>query len=132
MKATNGWPLKPTSVGSLFLDPHNPRLAPTIEKLTERQIIEEIVLHENVLDLSKQIKTHGFFPSEPLIAVLEGGKKIVVEGNRRLAACKLLLNPSLAPKSHENRCAPLLEISAHRLWANYRFCWPPPERLLTP
>lgn len=103
MKATNGWPLKPTSIGSLFLDPHNPRLAPAVEKRTERQIIEEIVLHEDVLELSKQIKTHGFFPSEPLIAVLEGGKKIVVEGNRRLAACKLLLNPSLAPKSHEKR-----------------------------
>lgn len=107
MKTSNGWLQKPTSAGSLFLDPLNPRLAPSVDKRSERQIIEEIVTHENVFELAKQIRVHSFFPSEPLIAVIEGGKKIVVEGNRRLAACKLLLNPSLAPKLYVKRFSAL-------------------------
>lgn len=103
MKTANGWPLKPLSVGSLFLDPKNPRLIPTEKTRTERDLIEELAVHENVLELAKKIKVNGFFPSEPLIAVIEAGRKFVVEGNRRLAACKLLVNPSLAPKGLEKR-----------------------------
>ena len=49
--------------------------------------IEEIVL---------SIKASGFFEHEPLIAIEEEGKKIVIEGNRRLAAVKCILQPELA------------------------------------
>lgn len=40
-----------------------------------------------------QSQKNGFFPGEPLIAVKEGDKYTVVEGNRRLTAVKLIHNP---------------------------------------
>jgi len=49
--------------------------------------VEEIVL---------SIKASGFFTNEPLIAIREDGKNVVLEGNRRLAAVKCILNPSIA------------------------------------
>lgn len=49
--------------------------------------VEEIVL---------SIKASGFFTNEPLIAIREGGKNIVLEGNRRLAAVKCITDPSIA------------------------------------
>lgn len=49
--------------------------------------VEEIVL---------SIKASGFFKHEPLIAVKEDKKIIVIEGNRRLAAIKCFLNPEIA------------------------------------
>lgn len=71
--------------------------------MSERQLIESLVNHDNVLDLAKNIAFTGFFPSEPLVVTKEKGKTIVLEGNRRLAACKLLLDPSLAPAALEKR-----------------------------
>ena len=41
------------------------------------------------------IGQNGFFEGEPLIVVTEKGKNVVVEGNRRLAAVKLLNEPGL-------------------------------------
>ena len=42
------------------------------------------------------IVASGFFPYEPLIVACEDGENIVIEGNRRLAAVKLLLDTGLA------------------------------------
>jgi len=49
--------------------------------------VEEIVL---------SIKASGFFDNEPLIGIKEKGKNIIIEGNRRLAAVKCILNPIYA------------------------------------
>ena len=42
------------------------------------------------------IEASGFFPHEPIIVACENDKNVVIEGNRRLAAVKLLLDPELA------------------------------------
>lgn len=91
------WKSQSKSVGSLFLDPENPRIPPGRNLAGERAVIAELVTHEDVYALAKNIIENGFFPSEPLVAVVEDSKHYVVEGNRRLAACKLLVNPNLAP-----------------------------------
>ncbi len=75
----------------------NPRLPESESALYQRQLIEELVYNDDVYELAKQITDNGYFPVEALIAIDEGGKKIVVEGNRRLAALKLLLDPNKAP-----------------------------------
>ena len=41
------------------------------------------------------ILAHGFFQHEPLYVVQEDGRKIVVEGNRRLAAIRSILTPDV-------------------------------------
>lgn len=49
--------------------------------------VEEIVL---------SIKASGFFTNEPLIAIVEDGRNIILEGNRRLAAVKCIIDPTIA------------------------------------
>jgi hypothetical protein len=99
----SNWERKEKSPASLFLDPRNPRIPPSPQPLAEPGLIEELVLHDDVYPLARNIVANGFFPNEALIAVEEENKLIVVEGNRRLAACKLLLSPEAAPTSFQAR-----------------------------
>ncbi len=87
--------LRYASLDDLYLDPKNPRLG--------RHNIEANLSQENILDLMKDwtleelavsFLESGFWPQEALLIIEEElGKKpglVVVEGNRRLAALKLL------------------------------------------
>jgi len=47
--------------------------------------------------LAKSIAEHGLNPTESWAIVQEEGKYVVLEGNRRLVACRLLDNPRKAP-----------------------------------
>jgi hypothetical protein len=83
------------------LDPENPRL-PTTIKRDEPNMLNYIARTSSINELMTAIGQHGYFPGEPLIVIPSGKKKpkyIVVEGNRRLTALKLLADPTLAPKS---------------------------------
>lgn len=97
------WPIKMTPVNRLRLDPENPRLATSVKRPTQQELIADLLEHEQVMDLVRDIARQGFFPNELLVAIKDGANTIVVEGNRRLAALKLLLNPELAPASYQNR-----------------------------
>jgi hypothetical protein len=97
----SNWKRDERSPASLFLDSSNPRIPPSPQPLTEAQLIEELILHDKDFELAKNIAANGFFPNEAVIAVKEHGKTIVVEGNRRLAACKLLISPEAAPVSYQ-------------------------------
>ncbi|EBB0769773.1 chromosome partitioning protein ParB [Salmonella enterica] len=76
----------------LELDTKNPRLPEGVER-TPEAMLNHIALTTSIEDLMNAIAENGFFPGEPLIAVKEGDKYIVVEGNRRLTAVKLIHNP---------------------------------------
>lgn len=97
------WKRAERSPISLRLDAKNPRIPPSSKPLTPGELIVELVQHEDVYALAANIKANGYFPSEPLIAIREDDRFVVVEGNRRLAACKLLLNPDLAPPQSRPR-----------------------------
>ncbi len=45
--------------------------------------------------MAKSIVLRGYFPNEPLLAIKEKDRYVVVEGNRRLAALKALREPGL-------------------------------------
>lgn len=79
------------SVGDLLLDPLNPRLPEALRGKPQSELLVHIANNHQALDVGESIARHGFFPSEPLIAVEETGGVVVVEGNRRLTALKLLL-----------------------------------------
>ncbi len=88
-------------VGELHFDHYNPRMAEYgIEAATpEKEILTTLWDAMDVLELVQSIAASGFFPHEALIVAQEKGKKIVIEGNRRLAAVKVLLNPALAKEN---------------------------------
>ena len=84
-------------VDDLLLDSKNPRLsdlglgaspsqADVLQALWSKMAVDEVAL---------SIAENGFYRHEPLYAAKEQGKTFVVEGNRRLAAVKLLRDPAL-------------------------------------
>lgn len=85
-------------VEELHFDRHNPRLAEygIEDGSTDEQILTTLWTAMDVMELVQSIAASGFFPHEALIATEENGKKVVIEGNRRLAAVKVLLHPQLA------------------------------------
>ena len=81
----------------LIFDPDNPRLPKEFRgKRDEAAVITHMLRDESLIELMKSIGQTGYSASEPLLVVPEDDHFIVVEGNRRLAALKLLSNPSLA------------------------------------
>lgn len=85
------------NINELELSPWNPRFDP-VEN--EAQAIMEMLesQHKKLVKLAEDIAKNGLNPSSILIVSDSDnfpGKKIVCEGNRRVAAIKLVLDPSL-------------------------------------
>ena len=85
-------------VSNLVLDPENPRIPPSLHGHDEEDIIQHMIEHASITELMESICENGFFPGEPIIVIPDGNKHIVVEGNRRTTALKLLKSPELANK----------------------------------
>lgn len=87
----------PMLTEDLSLDWQNPRLAEfKLDKIEPPKELYQLLWDEMALDeLVISITAHGFFETEPLLVTKEGSKNIVVEGNRRLSAVKIILDPSL-------------------------------------
>jgi len=86
------------NIENLFLDPENPRIPKEKRLLSQDDLIIYVANTYNSLAIAQSITSHEYFPSEPLIAMpLKGvsGGYIVLEGNRRLAALKLLKSSGL-------------------------------------
>lgn len=107
LMARTGWSSKRLSVTSLHLDARNPRLGPGAEEKSPRDLIRELFEHDKVLEVAESIVRRGYFQNEPLLAVREGNRYVVVEGNRRLAALKALRNPELLEGSFAKQVAKL-------------------------
>lgn len=93
--AGDGWLTKPHSVASLHLDSKNPRLGREVSPRPPREIIQYLFEHDKAIEVAESIATRGYFPNEPLLAVKENDRLVVIEGNRRLAALKALREPGL-------------------------------------
>jgi len=87
-----------TKVSDLVLDFDSPRLVEfgLSAKSRESEIVAVLWEAMDVRELVLSIAASGFFPHEPLIVERKGQRNVVIEGNRRLAAVKILLNPNLA------------------------------------
>lgn len=82
-----------SKVSDLYFDHENPRLAEygITKNTSEDEILKILWDAMDVRELVQSISASGFFPHEALIVTKENGKNIVIEGNRRLAAVKVLL-----------------------------------------
>jgi hypothetical protein len=89
------WPTKRISLVNLHLDPKNPRLGRETTARAPRDIIQYLFEHDKAIEVADSIATRGYFPNEPLLAINDGGRLVVVEGNRRLASLKALREPGL-------------------------------------
>ena len=84
-------------VSELSFDFQNPRLVEydLPKGATDEEVIKILWDAMDVRELVLSIAASGFFAHEPLIVTQENGKNIVIEGNRRLAAVKVLLDPDI-------------------------------------
>ena len=99
----------------LEFDPENPRFYRLNDKAgSDSAVIEEMLDDESVQDLMLSIGEQGYFPGEPLLVVKKGKKYVVVEGNRRLAAVKLLNGEMSAPKKKEKSVQLILDEAIHK------------------
>ena len=80
----------------LYLDPANPRLADEGLSIGEQEdIVRWLWRNKSVNELVDSILANGFWEHEELFATEEEGRLVVVEGNRRLVAVKILSDPDL-------------------------------------
>lgn len=110
-------------VDQLLLDPDNPRLESVTKGTTQEDLIRAMWREMAVSEVAMSIAENGFFREEPLFAIpappMAGADKksikhqryIVVEGNRRLTAVKLLLDERLRERV---KATDLPDISATR------------------
>lgn len=91
--------VKRHSPSDLSFDPENPRLADkSFSVKNQEEILRWLWRNKSVNELVDSILANGFWDHEELFATEEGGRLVVVEGNRRLAAVKILSDPELRTK----------------------------------
>lgn len=81
----------------LTFDLENPRMVEYhfTEETSVKTIVNTLWEQMAVEELVMSILAQGFFAHEPIYAIHENGKLVVVEGNRRLAAVTAILNPAI-------------------------------------
>jgi hypothetical protein len=91
--------LKKVSPDELYLDPTNPRLAGLRLGLDDQEKVLAVLWKERAVnEVVDSIAANGYWQHEVLFAARESGKLVVIEGNRRLAAVKLLRSADLCKK----------------------------------
>jgi hypothetical protein len=90
----------PVELEQVYLDPNNPRLAPSgREKVPDKRITESGVQDEclrqmkkeGMMELAESIRTSGFWTIDRIVLrKTNKDKYVVIEGNRRVAALKTL------------------------------------------
>ena len=122
--------VKQVAVGELLLDHMNPRLAGEHLTVDDQDRILEVLWRERAVnELVDSIAKSGYWEHEELFAARESGKLVVIEGNRRLAAVKLLLDtelrtriratgiPDLSVEAREQlRTLPVIECTREDVW----------------
>ena len=91
---------KTIEIADLEFDKQNPRLPSSLIGSDDRKIIRYLAEETAIEDLMTSIGENDFFLGEAIVVTPsdEGtdSRYVVLEGNRRLAALRLLQNPSLA------------------------------------
>lgn len=86
---------KELKLDDLYLDEKNPRFI-VPPNPSQQSIVDYLIENEEVEQLADDIaKSGGLYAGERVIVTEENGRWIVLEGNRRICACKILMNPSL-------------------------------------
>lgn len=82
----------------LSFDPNNPRFTPDKNpgSRSDLAVITHMARSADVGELVDSISASGYIDIEPLIVIGEGDALVVLEGNRRLAALRIINNPELA------------------------------------
>lgn len=89
----------------LEFDKENPRLPTSVRNKDEASILTYLATKTSIEKLMTSIGENGFFPGEAIVATPSDSKYTVIEGNRRLAALRLLQDPTLVKIPSIDRAA---------------------------
>lgn len=98
------WPNKHLSPHSIDLDSDNPRLPGLPHEANQADVFKEMFEAGKAREMVRSIAKAGYFPDQRVVVVRKEGsnsKFIVVEGNRRVCSCRVLLKPKLAPEKDQ-------------------------------
>jgi len=126
------WEIRKLSVDTLKLDKQNPRLPEEMLNESQQSIIRYMVEEFNILEIAKSIVKNGFFINEYPIVIKERNNFVVVEGNRRITALKLLRNPDLAPARKKHTYSRLAEDIDTSQWEKLSMCIAPSRDAVAP
>ena len=121
-------------VSSLLLDPENPRLGADDlgAKPSQSQLEEYLWTKMAVSELVLSIAANGYFPEEPLFVIpskTHEGKHVVLEGNRRLAAVRILLDDRVRERLRAGDVPQLSETEKSGLSALPAYVYPTRQEL---
>ena len=94
-------PIEDWDVNDLLLDDENPRLPVSNEPRSQDELLLLIAKTYTIGELMESFAINGYFDEEPLVGVPvsdDPSKLTIVEGNRRLSALKILLEPTLVKR----------------------------------
>lgn len=126
------WELRKLSVDAIRLDKQNPRLPEDMLNESQRSIIRYMIEEFKILEIAKSIVKNGFFINEVPIAAKEGKHFVVVEGNRRITALKLLRTPDLAPPRKKHTYTRLAENIDANQWKKLSMYIAPSKEAVAP
>ncbi len=93
-------------IDTLQFDKDNPRLPTSVKGDDEAGILKYLATKTGIENLMSSIGENGFFPGEAIVVIPdEVGQYTVIEGNRRLAALRLLQSPTLVEIAAIHRVA---------------------------
>jgi len=90
------WPIEDVGLEEISLDLRNVRIPS--RDLDESAIASYLVEAEDLLGLARDILRDGYVDNELPVVAYENGRRVVLEGNRRITALKVIHNPSLLGK----------------------------------
>lgn len=94
----------------VLLDSENPRLSPDEQGSDQNDLLKTLHDRFKLLELGASIVESGYVPFDPLVGARDAdGAVVVLEGNRRIAALKLLLGPDAAPFRHRKTWSSLAD-----------------------
>jgi hypothetical protein len=126
------WELRKLSVDAIRLDKQNPRLPEEMLNESQTSIIRYMIEEFKILEIAKSITKNGFFINELPIAAKEGNHFVVIEGNRRITALKLLRNPDLAPPRKKHTYSRLAEDVDANQWEKLSMYIAPSREAVAP
>ena len=83
------------NIDSLEFDKENPRLPTSVKNENDASILNYLATETRIENLMTSIGENGFFHGEAMVVTPRNSKYTVIEGNRRLAALRLLQDPTL-------------------------------------
>lgn len=82
----------------LALDYQNPRYLSELRN--DDEVRSYLIEHEDSLSVAHSLKELGLLPGDMVICIPEGGRLVVIEGNRRISIMQMLLDRSLIPEKY--------------------------------